>query len=211
MAMGTAAAITAGVSGAMGIGQTISGIIGKNKAKKALDNLDVPELNNAFEGVSISTEGSDIMREEAQRTSAMLIDNAKAGGVRSAMGNAGRISAINNATNREARAYIDDQIIQKEYAVAEDNARIRGVLENRYQGEVAGLGQAMQANRQDIFSGIRGIGSSIMYAGRNFESNQDGGGVNPNSYDPSYMFNTVPSFGFDNASLYQNNPSAIVG
>lgn len=197
MALGTAAAITAGVSGAMGIGQTISGIIGKNKAQKALDNLEVPELTNAFEGIEISTEGSDLMREENQRTSAMLIDNARAGGVQSVMGSLPKLAAQNNISNSEARAYLDDQVLQKEYAIAEDNAHIRGMNEQRYLGEVSGYGQAMQANRQDIWSGARGIGNSIMYAGRNFN--------NGSSSDDLDMFNSIPSFGFDNASLYDTN------
>ncbi len=170
MAIGTTAAITAGVGGAMGIGQTIGGIIGKNKAQKALDNLEVPELTNAFEEISISTEGSDLMREENQRTSAMLIDAARAGGTRSVMSSLPMIAAQNNNANREARVYLDDQINKKQYAIAQDEKRIQGMDEARYMGDVQGLNNMIQTNRQDIWSGIRGIGASMMYAGRNMES-----------------------------------------
>lgn len=170
MALGTTAAITAGVGGAMGIGQTISGIIGKNKAQKALDNLEVPELTNVFEEISISTEGSDLMKEESQRTSAMLIDAARSGGTRSVMSSVPMIAAQNNNDNREARVYLDDQINKKQYAVAQDEKRIQSIEESRYMGDVTGLNNMIQTNRQDIWSGIRGIGSSMMYAGRNIES-----------------------------------------
>lgn len=173
MALGTAAAITTGIGGAMGIGQTISGILGKNKAQKALDNLEVPELNNAFEGISISTEGSDLMREENQRNSAMLIDSAKSGGVRSVMGSLPMLAAQNNNANREARVYLDDQIQRKDYAIAQDDTRIRQMNESRYMGDVQGLNNAIQTNRQDIWSGVRGIGAAAMYAGRNMESSED--------------------------------------
>lgn len=188
MAIGTTAAITAGVGGAMGLGQTISGIIGKNKAQKALDNLEVPELTNAFEEISISTEGSDLIKEENQRTSAMLIDNARAGGVRSVMGSLPMIAAQNNNANREAQVYLDDQINRKQYAVANDERRIQGMNEQRYMGDVMGLNNMIQSNRQDIFSGIRGIGNSMMYAGRNMESSP---GVDTSYFDnypwPNFM------------------------
>ena len=170
MALGTTAAITAGIGGAMGIGQTISGIIGKNKAQKALDNLEVPELTNAFEKISISTEGSDLIKEENQRTSAMLIDAARSGGTRSVMSSLPMIAAQNNNANREARVYLDDQINKKQYAIASDERRIQGVNEARYMGDVQGLNNMIQSNRQDIWSGIRGIGNSVMYAGRNMEA-----------------------------------------
>lgn len=193
MALGTSAAITAGTGAAMGLGQTISGLFGKKKYQDALDNLEVPELTNAFEGIQISTEGSDLMREENQRNSAMLIDAARSGGVRSVMGSLPALSASNNNANREARAYLDNQVQKKNYSIAQDNIRIQNANENRYLGDVQGLNNMIQANRQDIWSGVRGIGASVMYAGRNLESNGLGemgniDGANQNMFYNPFMY-----------------------
>lgn len=187
------AAITTAAVGVASSAYTIANAEKQKKdAKKALEGLDVPELDNAFEGISISTEGSDIMREENQRNSAMLIDAARSGGVRSVMGSIPMISALNTNSNREARAYLDDQIIRKEYAMAGDNRSIRGINENRYMGDVQGLNNMIQTQQQNTWMGIRGFGNSLMYAGRNIDWNGDGttlaseSNSNENSFDNQY-------------------------
>lgn len=172
MALGTTAAITAGVMGAASIGQTVSGIIGKNKNQNALDNLEVPELENAFEDDQISTMGSDLMREESARTNASLVNAVQYGGSRSLLSSIPMISSLNTQSNQQARKYLDDQVLNRDYAISQDETRIRSMEENRYQQELQGLGQAIQSNRQDIWSGVRGIASTAAYAGRNIESEE---------------------------------------
>tara|TARA_R110002012_G_scaffold304591_1_gene508162 strand:- start:9991 stop:10533 length:543 start_codon:yes stop_codon:yes gene_type:complete len=169
------AATTAIIGGAMGLGQMASGIIGKSNAQKDLDNLETPNYTNAYEDIEISTIGSDLIKEQGQMTTAGLIDFAKSGGTRLAAGMIPKIGAFNNEFNKEARKYLDDQVLNREYAIADDNTRLRQMEERRYLGELQGIGQAIQANRQDIWSGVRGFGSAAMYAGRNglFEGNND--------------------------------------
>ena len=152
----------AGVQAGMGIAQDA-------KAKKELANLEVPELDNAFEDIQISTLGSDIMNEQNAITTSNMVDASKSGGVRSVMGAIPQIQAFNNNANQESRKYLDDQVINRDYSIAQDNQRIRGMKEQRYQGEVQGLGQMMATGQQNAWSGIRGIGSSLMYADRNGE------------------------------------------
>ncbi|WNH10024.1 hypothetical protein [Thalassobellus suaedae] len=173
MVVGTTALITGGIMGAASLGQTVSGIIGKNKYQKQLDNLEVPELENAFEDISISTVGSDLMREESARTNASLVDAVRSGGSRSVYSAIPKIASLNTAANQEARKYLDDQVVNRDYAIAQDDVRIRGMEENRYQQELQGLGQAIQSNRQDIWSGVRGIASTGAYMGRNLENNTE--------------------------------------
>lgn len=173
-----AAATTAIVGGVLGAGQAVSGIIGKNKAQKRLDALEPNNLDtDPYADIGISTLGSDIIREEGQRTTAGLLDVAQSGGVRSVMGSIPRIQMLNNQFALDAAADIDNQIIRRDYAIADDKARVRGMKEQRYLGEVQGLGQAIQANRQDIWSGVRGFGGALMYAGRNglFGGSEGGG------------------------------------
>ena len=153
----------AGVQAGMGIAQDA-------KAKKELANLEVPELDNAFEDIQISTLGSDIMNEQNAITTSNMVDASKSGGVRSVMGAIPQIQAYNNNANQESRKYLDDQVINRDYSIAQDNQRIRGMKEQRYQGEVQGLGQMMATGQQNMWSGIRGIGSTMMYADRNKET-----------------------------------------
>ena len=160
-------AIIAGTAMAGGLAQTISGMSDKAKAKKALENLEAPELDNAFKDIQISTVGSDIMREENARTTSNLIDTAKSGGVRSVMGAVPKIQAFNNNANLQTRKYIDDQVINRDYAIANQEGTIQRLEENRYQGELQGLGSMYNAGNQQMWSGIQGMSSSMMYGARN--------------------------------------------
>ena len=143
--------------------QTVKGISDANKAKRDLANLETPDLNNAFENIQISTVGSDLMKEQNAMTSANMIDSARSGGVRSVMGSIPRIMGINNDQNKEARAYLDNQVQQRDYAIAEDDMRLRQMNEQRYMGDVAGLGNAIGVGQQNVFSGLRGGFQSLAY------------------------------------------------
>jgi hypothetical protein len=143
--------------------QTVKGITDANKAKRDLANLETPDLNNAFENIQISTVGSDLMKEQNAMTSANMIDSARSGGVRSVMGSIPRIMGINNDQNKEARAYLDNQVQQRSYAIAEDDMRLRQMNEQRYQSDVAGLGNQMAVGQQNMWSGLRGGFQSLAY------------------------------------------------
>jgi hypothetical protein len=142
----------------------------KRQAQKALENYNRQDLtkSNAFEDIPISTVGSDLMREESQRTTANVVDGMRSGGTRGIAMLPGVISA-NNQINQQGRAYLDDQVIKKNYAVAGDKTAIRGMREDRENADLAGIGQEMQVGRQDMWSGIRGVASSGMYAANNID------------------------------------------
>jgi hypothetical protein len=205
--LGTAIAGTA-----LSLGQTINGIIQRNKAKKELDRLEAPEITNAFEGVEISTMGSDLVKEESQRTTAGLLDTSRAGGTQTAFGLTPRIMSMSNRSNERAAQLLDDQVVKKEYAVAGDETRIQQMEENRYLNDVAGLGQAIQTGRQDTWSGVRGLGTTAMFADRNGlfgprETAPPSQSQRSMFFDesPAGMFFDLPKLGLtDNASLYTN-------
>ncbi len=165
--MAAATAILSGAGMGLSAFQTVKGFIDKGKAQKELDNLEVPELKNAFKDIQISTIGSDLMREENARTSANMVDSVQSGGVRSVMGALPRLVGMNNDMNKEGRAYLDGQVQQRDYAIAQDETRLRQMEEQRYQGEIAGLGNAMGVANQDSWSGMRGIMSSLSYGADN--------------------------------------------
>lgn len=169
----TTAAIGLGMSGF----QAWQGHKQKRQAQKSLQDYNRQDLesSNAFEDIPINTTGSDILREENQRNNANAVDALRNMGSRGAAMIPG-IVANNNRANQESRSYIDNQIDRRNYAIAGDKQEIRSMVENRENADLAGIGQQMQAGRQDMWSGIRGVGSSLMYAANNVDWSKDGSG-----------------------------------
>jgi hypothetical protein len=194
------AAITTSAIGLASSGfQAWQGIDQKRKAQKALQDYDRQDLDksNPYENIAISTVGSDIMREEAQRTTANTIDALQNMGSRGAA-MLPQVVANNTRANEESRNYLDDQINKRSYAIAGDQTAIRSMKEERENADLAGLGQQMQAGRQDMWSGIRGMGSSLMYAANNIDftgkgsqadkdmAKMGGGGMSQSQFNANY-------------------------
>ena len=138
----------------------------KKKANQQLNEYERQDLNNAFEDVKISTLGSDILREENQRTSTNLVDSLRQGGTRSILGGIPQIVAANNQANMQSAKMLDNQVIQREYSKAGDNARIEAITENRDIANISGLSSQIDAANQDMWSGFGSALSSAAYMGR---------------------------------------------
>lgn len=169
----TSSVIGTGITGALGLGQgiyqTISGIKNRRDAQRALNNYERQELTNAFENIPISTIGSDQLFEQNQINSSNMVDAARQGGVRGIVGAIPRIVASNNEANQEARAYLDNQVNRRNYAIAGDQQNIRAMQEARENADLAGLGQQLQTGRQDTWSGIQGIADAGAYMANNID------------------------------------------
>ncbi len=195
MAAATASAVTAGLGLGMSAYQSISGASQKRKAKNALQRYKRQELDapNPYENIPISTVGSDIMTEQSQMNNANAVDALRNGGTRG-IAMIPQVVANSNRQNQEIRAYLDDQVTKRNYAIAGDKTAIRGMKEERENADLAGLGQQMQVGRQDMWSGFRGLASSGMYAANNIDwtgkgaAKTDYSGIfsamNPNTYVP---------------------------
>lgn len=160
---------------AMGGYQAYQGAQNAKKANRAINNYDRQDLDksNPYENMQISTVGSDVMNEQNQINSANAIEAMRAGGSRG-IAMLPSVTAQNNQANQNTRAYLDDQVTKRNYAIAGDKTNIRGMKEDRENADLAGLGQQLQTGRQDMWSGIRSIGSSAMYAANNIDWNGDG-------------------------------------
>lgn len=164
MAAITTAAIGVGMAGF----QAYQGLENKKAGERALQNYERQDLDNAFEDIPISTIGSDLIREESQRTTADLVQASQNAGTRG-ISILPKIVAYNNEMNQQGRAYLDDQVNRRNYAIAGDKATIRGMNENREESDLAGIGNQIQVGRQDMWSGIRGLGNSALYAAGNID------------------------------------------
>lgn len=191
------AAVSSAIIGGAGLVMSgVQAIDGMNRSKKAqreLNNYERQELNNAFEDVQISTMGSDLMREEGARTTANLVDATQMGGARTVIGGIPRVIGASNEINREAAKMLDDQVQRREYAIAQDNARIEGITENRDIANINALSSQVEAGRQDMWSGFGSALSSAAYMGRGMGTNTSGGEFEAPKTKPSNSIGWTPN------------------
>jgi hypothetical protein len=183
------AAVTSAIIGGAGLAmsayQAIDGADRKRKAQNELNDYERQQLDNAYKDIQISTMGSDLLREENARTSANLIDATQQGGARTIIGGIPRIVAQTNEINQQAAQMLDDQVMKRDYAIAQDNARIEGITENRDMANIAGLSSQVDAGQQDMWNGFSSALSSAAYMGRGLKELKanKGKGWNPSSGD----------------------------
>lgn len=169
-----AATVTALAGLGMSGYQAYQGHQNAKKANQAINNYDRQDLDksNPYENMPISTVGSDIMREESQRNNANAVEALRNGGTRG-IAMIPQVVAANNRQNQEARAYLDDQVTKRNYAIAGDKTAIRGMKEDRENADLAGLGQQLETGRQDMWSGFRGMANSGMYWAENYKPTEN--------------------------------------
>jgi hypothetical protein len=158
------AAIGIGVAAAGGIAQTISGISRTNKAKKALAGFQRQRLTNITEGMRVSTMGAELQTQEAQRRFATSVDALRSGGVRGLVGGLGQVEQQQQIGQQQIAAGLDQQQQQIDMMRAEDEGRIRSMIENRESAAIAGMGAELQNARQTTNAGISGIAGAGLAA-----------------------------------------------
>lgn len=156
-----ASPIMAGIGTGVSLFNAISEGRKKRSAQKALEALQAPELTNVAENLQVSTRGADLRKTEAGRNTATTMDAVRGGGARAIIGTVGKIQENNNAVNAEIGANLDEQQKDIDKLKAEDNRRIQGVNEKRYQDDVAGLSSqidsANDSKNQSIANTVQGL------------------------------------------------------
>ncbi len=156
MAVGTVAAITGGMGLLSSGASIIGGLNQKKKAKAELNSYERQDLLNAAESIEISTLGTDLMREESQRTVANIVDALQGGGSRVLGASLPQLQAGINQTNRQIQADLDQQVINREYAIANEEAQLRGIREQRDNQNIGALQSQYMAGEQNVWNGITG-------------------------------------------------------
>lgn len=204
MAVATSTAIIGGVAAAGGIAKSISGAKRAKEAKRALNKFRMQELNNAYENVSVSSLGADLMREESARNTASSLNALQQAGSREVVGGIGHLQREKNRINQTIASDLDRQKVDIERMIARDEANIRGVQENRDLQTLSGYGRAMEVGRQDTWSGIGDIGQAGMFFANNLQSNNSANTSIPSSQEvnisdvnyPPFNTQTLPFFNF---------------
>jgi len=170
------AAVTSAVIGGAGLVmggiKAIDGAKRSKNARKELNAYERQSLDNAFEDISVSTMGSDLLREENARTSSGLTDALQQSGTRGIIGGIPRVIGATNTINQEAAKLLDDQVQKREYAIAGDNVRIEGMTEERDNANIDALSSQVDAGRQDMWDGIIGGLSSAAFGAQSYSKNK---------------------------------------
>lgn len=147
----------------LGIYNIIKGSKEQRDAQKALENYQRQELKNAYDNVQVSTRGADLQREEQARLASGQVDALQGAGTRALIGGLGRVETGNQRVNLGIGANLDEQQKAIDQMVAEDNARIRMMQENREQNDINALSSQYQSGKNDMNMGfgnvVQGFGS----------------------------------------------------
>jgi len=217
------AAVTSAIIGGLGVAKGIYDTIDGNKRRKQhqaeLDAYQRQEIKNVYENMPISMIGTDIMREDASKNMATAMNSVSNAGTRAIIGATPQLVAQQNNVNRTIQQDLDDQVMKRNYAIANDGTRVQQMQEQREYNDLAGIGNAIDTARQDANMGLNTAINGAMYLGTQFggnktQTNEETGAVNfknPNAkfsstigYTPKMSINsTQPTSYFNNNPIYQ--------
>lgn len=214
--MGVASGISAGLGVVNGLSQMISGSKEKRDAQRALEQYQRQQLKNVQENRTVSTLGSDLQREEQARLASGQVSALQGAGTRGLIGGLGRVEAGNQRVNQQIGADLDMQQKEIDAAVAQDDANIRAMQENRENTDIAALSSQYQSGKQDYNTGfgntITGVGMLGNSIGGMMNANPAGaGGVSvsgnatgPNTPMSDASMRYLPESGYANPPILTN-------
>lgn len=147
MAAITGAAIAATAT-AYSIGKSIKEAKNQKEIAATIANQKAPQLQNAAEGLQVSTEGSDLQREEQAKVAANQVQAAREAGTRGVVGSVGKIAAGNQAVNAQTAADLDAQQKDINNFRSQDEINIRNAKDQRFKEKLAALSSQYNASAQ---------------------------------------------------------------
>ena len=211
MAVTTTAAIAAG-SAALSAGTGLAGYLSQGKQarkyQEQIENYERQKLVNPFAGLQVSTLGADRQREDLNRTMTTYGNLASLSGTRGIASLLPNLTQTQNDQTAKIAANLDEQEKQRQQLIAQGDAQVQAMQENREQNDLLGLGQAYQTSKanqaQSMGMIAQGLGT-LGYAAANgvFDgSGSTGGSGIGNIVDTPAQISRVPAM-----STVQNNPT----
>jgi hypothetical protein len=149
-------AVIGGASALGGIYQSIQGAKQARDAQNALNSLPIPDLQNVYGGMQVSKMGNELISEQSQNRYAQNVDALRSGGIRGIIGGLGQANEMAKQTDLQIKADYDKQENEIAMSQAQDEANLRAMREQRYQGNVAALSSQVSAGKQQEMQGIHG-------------------------------------------------------
>ena len=198
MAVATSMAIMGGLTVAKGAYDTISASKRQKQRQAEYDAYQRQKLedSNVYKKMQISTIGSDLMREESSRNMATAMNSIGNAGTRAIIGATPKLVAEQNNVDRAIQKDLDEQVQKRDYAIAGDDAQIRGMQEQREYQDLAGLGNAIDTARQDQNMGMNTmLNGTMAVAGSIYDKKTDVKPTFANQFGNS-RYNIPGSIGF---------------
>jgi hypothetical protein len=146
--------------------------------------------------MQISPIGSDLMREESSRNMATAMNRIGNAGTRAIIGATPKLIAEQNNVDRTIQKELDDQFQKRGYAIAGDQAQIRGMQEQREYQDLAGLGNAIDTAKQDQNMGMNTMLNSAMMFAPNGSGTEKASGAKPGLFSNS-RYNVEGTIGYN--------------
>ena len=211
MAVTTTAAIAAG-SAALSAGTGLAGYLSQGKQarkyQEQIQNYERQKLVNPFAGLQVSTLGADRQREDLNRTMTTYGNLASLSGTRGIASLLPNLTQTQNDQTAKIAANLDEQEKQRQQLIAQGDAQVQSMQENREQNDLLGLGNALQTSKanqaQSMGMIAQGLGT-LGYAAANgvfSGGNQTIGGGIGKVIDTPAEISRVPAI-----STVQNNPT----
>ena len=163
-----AAAVAAG-GGIISAGVSIFGAISAGKRAKELqkqiDEYQRQELVNPYEGLQVSTLGADRQREDLARTMATYGNLASMGGSRAIGMLAPQLIQQQNQQEAQIMANLDEQEKQRQQLIAQGNGMVQGMVEQRENNDLLGLGNSLNVANQERANNINQLATTAMSTG----------------------------------------------
>lgn len=166
-----AAITSAAIAVAGGAYQAISSAKKAKDAKDALNNMKIPTPTNIAEGLQVSMAGANLQKEVLGKQFATGVDALRSGGIRGVIGGLSGLNNEQKLATRQIGADLDMQQKQIDQIRAQDNQRIQGVQEQRYQNDVAALSSQYNAGQQGMMQGISGAAQGLASGAQMIQSN----------------------------------------
>lgn len=150
MAVTTTAAIAAG-SSLLSAGTGLAGYLSQGRQarnyQKQIENYERQKLVNPFAGLQVSTLGADRQREDLNRTMTTYGNLASLSGTRGIASLLPNLTQTQNDQTAKIAANLDEQEKQRQQLIAQGDAQVQSMQENREQNDLQGLGNALQTAR----------------------------------------------------------------
>lgn len=188
MAVTTTAAIALG-SAALSAGTGLAGYLSQGKQarkyQKQIENYERQKLVNPFEGLQVSTLGADRQREDLNRTMTTYGNLASLSGTRGIASLLPNLTQTQNDQTAKIASNLDEQEKQRQQLIAQGDAQVQAMQENREFNDLQGLGAAYQASRANqaqsmgmIAQGLGTLGYAAANGVFNGTTSNNGGSLN---------------------------------
>ena len=178
-------------SAALSAGTGLAGYLSQGKQarkyQKLIENYERQKLVNPFAGLQVSTLGADRQREDLNRTMTTYGNLASLSGTRGIASLLPNLTQTQNDQTAKIAANLDEQEKQRQQLIAQGDAQVQAMTENREQNDLLGLGNALQTARanqaQSMGMIAQGLGT-LGYAAANgvFNGTTSNNGSSLNSY-----------------------------